>query len=145
VMVGEAPGKEEDLSGKPFVGRAGRLLDSVLESVGVSRKEVFVTNVVKCRPPKNRLPTRSESETCRDVHLVRQLKAIHPEMVVLLGRTAARTILHTHSLAQVRGKILRRGSTEYLSTYHPAAVLRNPRLRSTLTRDLRKLRTHLAG
>jgi DNA polymerase len=145
VMVGEAPGKEEDLSGRPFVGRSGRLLDSVLESVGISRSDIFVTSVVKCRPPKNRLPTNRESQTCKDAHLRRQLGAINPEIVVLLGRSAARAVLDADSLAQVRGKILRRGRTEYLSTYHPAAVLRNPRLRATLTKDLRKLRTHLAG
>jgi uracil-DNA glycosylase len=141
VLVGEAPGREEDLAGKPFVGRGGRLLDSVLESVGIPRKEVFVTNIVKCRPPKNRPPTNRESKTCVDAHLRRQLKAIGPKLVVLLGRTATQTLLDADSLSEVRGKIVSRGRTRFLSTYHPAAVLRNPRLRPTLTKDLRKIPT----
>ena len=145
VLVGEAPGREEDLSGRPFVGRSGRLLDSVLESIGISRSEIFVTNVVKCRPPRNRVPTTRESETCRDAHLRRQMIAIGPRVVVLLGRTAARTVLDADSLSEIRGRVLRRGRTWYLSTYHPAAILRNPRLKATWTKDLRKLKTSLAG
>ena len=129
------------MSGKPFVGRGGRLLDSVLESVGIPRKEVFITNIVKCRPPKNRSPTHRETETCVDAHLRRQMNAIGPELVVLLGRTAARVLLDAESLGEVRGKVMTRGRTKYLSTYHPAAVLRNPRLKATLARDLRKIHT----
>ena len=141
VLVGEAPGREEDLSGKPFVGRGGRLLDSVLESAGIPRKDVFITNVVKCRPPKNRPPTHRESETCVEAHLRRQVKAIGPELVVVLGRTAARALLGADSLGEVRVKVVSRGRTKFLSTYHPAAVLRNPRLKSTLERDFRKIHT----
>jgi DNA polymerase len=113
----------------------------VLESVGVSREAVFITNIVKCRPPRNRPPTRWESETCIDSHLRRQLKAIDPELVVLMGRTATRALLGADSLGEVRGKIVARGRTKFLSTYHPAAVLRNPRLKSTLAKDLRKIHT----
>ncbi len=141
VLVGEAPGKDEDVSGKPFVGRAGKLLNSVLESVGARRDEVFVTNVVKCRPPNNRQPKRKERETCRDAYFYRQTGIIMPELVVLLGRTAAQAILGVDSLGRVRGKVVIRKGTKYLCTYHPAAVLRNPNLRETMVKDLRSLRS----
>jgi DNA polymerase len=139
MLVGEAPGREEDLSGSPFVGRAGKLLNSVLDSVGVLREDVFVTNVVKCRPPKNRQPTRKETNACRDAYLLRQLETIKPKFVVLLGRTSGQAILGADSLKKVRGKVLGRDRVNYLCTYHPAAILRNPKLRRAFTRDLRKL------
>jgi DNA polymerase len=140
VIVGEGPGREEDKSGRPFVGRAGKLLTRVLESAGLSRDEAFVTNVVKCRPPGNRQPTRRERETCRDAYLIRQVEVIEPSLVVLLGRTAAQAILGADSLKKVRGRVIRQGSVEYLCTYHPAALLRNPRLKGTFTKDLGVLR-----
>lgn len=138
MLVGEAPGREEDLSGKPFVGRSGRLLNSVLQSVGIPRESVFVTSIVKCRPPRNRQPTKKERDTCRDAYLFRQTEIVKPELVVLLGRTAAQAVLGTDSLKKVRGRVVSLGKTKHLCTYHPAAVLRNPRLRRTFTRDLRK-------
>jgi DNA polymerase len=143
MLVGEAPGREEDLSGRPFVGRAGRLLNSVLESVGIPRENVFITNIVKCRPPRNRRPTKRERDTCKEAYLQRQIDAIRPRLVVLLGRTSAQALLGAESLKRVRGRVVRRGPTEYLCTYHPAAVLRNPRRRRTFSKDLRKLRTSL--
>lgn len=138
MLVGEAPGREEDLSGRPFVGRSGRLLNSVLQSVGTPRENFFVTSIVRCRPPRNRRPTRKERDICRDAYLFRQIEIVKPKLVVLLGRTAARAVLGTDSLKRVRGKVVSRGKTRYLCTHHPAAVLRNPRLRITFTRDLRK-------
>jgi DNA polymerase len=143
MLVGEAPGREEDLSGRPFVGRAGRLLNSVLESVGIPRENVFVTNIVKCRPPRNRRPTKRERDTCKEAYLQRQIDAIRPRLVVLLGRTAAQALLGVESLKRVRGRVVCRGRTEYLCTYHPAVVLRNPRRRRTFSKDLQKLRTSL--
>jgi DNA polymerase len=143
VLIGEAPGKEEDLSGRPFVGRAGRLLNSVLESVGIPREHVFITNIVKCRPPKNRQPTKRERDTCTEAYLQRQIDVIRPRLVVLLGRTAAQALLGADSLKSVRGRLVRRGRVEYLCTYHPAAVLRNPRRRGTFSKDLQELRTSL--
>lgn len=143
MLVGEAPGREEDLSGRPFVGRAGRLLNSVLESVRIPRENVFITNIVKCRPPRNRKPTKGERDTCKEAYLQRQIDVIRPRLVVLLGRTAAQALLGAESLKKVRGKAVRRGRVEYLCTYHPAAVLRNPRRRRTFSKDLQKLRTAL--
>jgi DNA polymerase len=141
MLVGEAPGREEDLKGRPFVGRAGRLLNSVLEPIGIPRKHVFITNIVKCRPPKNRQPTKRERDTCKEAYLQRQIDVIRPKLVVLLGRTAAQALLGAESLKRVRGRVVRRGRVEYLCTYHPAAVLRNPRRRGTFSKDLQKLRT----
>jgi len=141
MLVGEAPGKDEDLSGKPFVGRAGKLLNSVLETVGAERDDVFVTNVVKCRPPNNRLPTMKERDTCRDAYFNRQTETLEPKLVVLLGRTAAQAVLGADSLGMVRGKIITQRMTKYLCTYHPAAVLRNPKLREVMIEDLRLIRS----
>lgn len=140
VLVGEGPGRSEDLVGRPFVGRAGRLLDSSLESVGLSRRATFVTNVVKCRPPKNRVPKREEAETCVGNFLNPQLNLIQPRVVVLFGRTAARAVLDVENLREVRGKPTSKGGRTFLCTYHPAAVLRNPRLKRTFVVDLRKVR-----
>jgi DNA polymerase len=138
VLLGEAPGREEDLSGLPFVGRGGRLLNSALESVGIPRRAVFVTNIVKCRPPRNRPPTSLERSTCKDAYLARQLDALRPQTIVLLGRTAAQALLGVKSLKEVRGQAIRIGDREFLCTYHPAAVLRNPNLRRTFEDDLKK-------
>jgi DNA polymerase len=143
MLVGEAPGREEDLSGRPFVGRAGRLLNSVLESIGMPRENVFITNIVKCRPPRNRKPTKREMDTCNEAYLQRQIDVIRPRLVVLLGRTAAQALLGAESLKRVRGRAVRQGRVEYLCTYHPAAVLRNPRRRRTFSKDLQELRTAL--
>jgi len=138
MVVGEAAGKEEDLSGKPFVGRAGRLLNSVLWSAGAERSDVFVTNIVKCRPPNNRQPTKKERDTCRDAYFYRQIRILKPNLVVLLGRTATKAILEVDSLKKSRGKVVSRRGMKYLCTYHPAAVLRNPSLRDILEGDLRR-------
>ncbi|HYB76175.1 MAG TPA: uracil-DNA glycosylase, partial [Nitrososphaerales archaeon] len=137
MFVGEAPGRDEDLSGRPFVGRGGKLLSAALETVGTSRKEVFITNVVKCRPPRNRVPLKLERDTCKGAHLTRELETLGPKVVVLLGRTASFSIQGVRTLGEVRGKLIERDGRTYLSTYHPAAILRNPRLRSTFEGDLK--------
>ena len=137
-LVAEAPAREEDLSGRPFVGRGGKLLASILQSVGVRREEAYITNVVKCRPPRNRLPTRREVVTCRDAHLSRELVLIGPDLVVLLGRTASKAFLGVDTLGRVRGKVIEKAGTKYLCTYHPAAVLRNPGFKGAFSRDLRR-------
>jgi uracil-DNA glycosylase len=137
VLVGEAPGREEDLTGRPFVGRGGKLLNSVLEELGLEREEVYITNVVKCRPPRNRVPRRKERDTCVQAHLKRELEALAPEVVVLLGRTASESLQGAPTLKEVRGKLIQKDGVTYLSTYHPAAILRNPRLRPAFVKDLR--------
>jgi DNA polymerase len=137
MLVGEAPGREEDLSGRPFVGRGGRLLSEALEAAGSSRGEVFITNVVKCRPPRNRVPLKRERAACQSAHLRREIETVGPNVVVLLGRTAAAGLLDVSTLMEVRGKLIRRDGHAYLATCHPAAVLRNPRLNGAFQKDLR--------
>ena len=123
LVMGEAPGAEEDVSGRPFVGRSGRLLDELLAAAGADRSTVGVLNTLKCRPPGNRPPTRTESRHCRG-WTERQLALAAPVVVVALGLSAARWWLGPTSLAAVRGRLHEVGGTRVLPTYHPSAALR---------------------
>lgn len=123
LLMGEAPGAQEDQSGLPFVGRSGRLLDQLLGEVGLARADVAVLNTVKCRPPGNRPPTRAESSSCRG-WTERQLELAAPRVVVALGLSATRWFLGTTSLAPVRGRLHDCGGLRVLPTYHPSAALR---------------------
>lgn len=134
MLIGEAPGREEDLTGRPFVGRAGRLLDRALFDAGLNRSEVFITSVVKCRPPKNRKPKRSEIVACHP-YLKAQMMMLNPEFVCLMGNVAAQAILGMQGIVALRGRILH---DRYLVTYHPAAVLRNKNLMDDFVSDLKK-------
>ncbi len=139
VMVGEAPGKEEDASGRPFVGAAGKILDKALDAARVPRGSVFITNVVKCRPPGNRSPRADEIEACRP-YLLTQIAAIRPKVVVTLGSTALRGVLGAAlGLKDARTKRLFLDDVPVVSTYHPAAVLYNRRLERMIRGDLRKV------
>jgi DNA polymerase len=135
MLVGEAPGKEEDLTGKPFVGRAGRLLDAALERAGLERSRVFITSVIKCRPPQNRKPKKKEIERCRP-YLQSQIEILHPKIICLMGNTAAQAVLGRQGIADLRGRIL---EYRYLVTFHPAAVLRNRNLMDDFVSDLKML------
>jgi DNA polymerase len=123
LVVGEAPGAQEDLLGEPFVGRSGKLLDRLLEEVGLPRREVAVLNTVKCRPPGNRVPTRAETEHCRP-WLEAQLVEVAPVLVVSLGLSATGWFLGRVTLGDVRGRVHEAGAQRVLPTYHPAAALR---------------------
>ncbi len=126
VCVGEAPGANEDATGRPFVGEAGKLLTKILEAIKLSREEVFICNVLKHRPPGNRNPLPTEVEACSP-YLVRQLELIQPKVIVAFGTFAAQTLLNTKSsLSQLRGLVHRYYGTSLIVTYHPAALLRNP-------------------
>jgi len=125
MLVGEAPGREEDLQVRPFVGRAGTILDRCLRDVGIERKDVFVTNVVKCRPPGNRLPAKSESEVCIAAYPYRQIHLVNPDIVCLLGITATEALLEESRLESVRGCLIEK-ERRYFVTYHPIAAGRNP-------------------
>ena len=126
VVVGEAPGESEDVSGLPFVGRAGALLTKILESIKLSREEVFITNVVKHRPPGNRNPTPQEVEACAP-YLIRQLEIIKPKVIIAFGNFAAQTLLNTKDgIGKLRGTVHTYHGTPLVVTYHPAALLRNP-------------------
>lgn len=134
MLVGEAPGREEDLKGLPFVGRAGRLLDKALLQAGLERSEVFITSVVKCRPPENRKPKKEEINLCHP-YLQAQIDLVHPRIVCLMGNTATQAVLGMQGVTNLRGQIQQ---GRFLITYHPAAVLRNRNLMDEFVSDLKK-------
>jgi uracil-DNA glycosylase len=126
MFIGEAPGAEEDAQGLPFVGRAGQLLNKIIQAVEMKRDDVYICNILKCRPPNNREPLPSEMELCTP-YLSRQVELIKPQFIICLGRTSAQWLLQTHeSLNALRGKIHQYQGTKLIVTYHPAALLRNP-------------------
>ena len=140
VFVGEAPGKNEDLQGKPFVGRGGQLLDKILSAIDLNRSKVYILNVLKCRPPENRNPLPKEIEEC-EPYLVRQLKLIKPKLIVALGRISAMTLLkNKDSLTNMRGKIHKYEGIDLIVTYHPAALLRNPNFKKPTWEDFKLIR-----
>jgi uracil-DNA glycosylase family 4 len=138
MFIGEAPGKNEDDKGKPFVGAAGRILNEALEKAGIQRSLVFITNVVKCRPPDNRVPEDDERIACRP-YLDRQISLIAPQIICILGATAYSSILGGKSITANRGKIVKKNGQKYFVTIHPAAAIYNRNLRSVLQNDLSKL------
>lgn len=140
MFVGEAPGREEDLQGKPFVGRAGQLLDKILQAINFKREEVYIGNVLKCRPPENRDPLPEEVEKC-EPYLLQQIQIIKPEIICALGRISAQVLLKTKlSLGQLRGKFHDYHGIKFLATYHPAALLRYPQYKHQTWEDVKLLR-----
>ena len=139
MLVGEAPGREEDLQGRPFVGRSGKILTQVLSRAGLKRDEVFITSVVKCRPPKNRIPLKQEWETCIQAHLWRQIDVIDPRIICLLGGVAAKALLGMHRLTEGRGRIFRREDRVFFPTYHPAGAGRNRSWHRVFSQDMVRL------
>lgn len=138
LIIGEAPGHEEDLSGEPFVGRAGKLLDQMLLAVGLDRQSVFIANVLKCRPPGNRDPAKEEVAACRH-YLERQIEMIQPRIVLAVGRIAAQKLLATDApLGRLRGRrhFLKDGTLPLVVTYHPAYLLRSPSQKAKAWQDL---------
>ncbi|MDA8093527.1 MAG: uracil-DNA glycosylase [Betaproteobacteria bacterium] len=144
MFVGEAPGRQEDATGRPFCGAAGKVFDDLLHEAGIARDRTFITSIVKCRPPHNRLPHQPEIATCVGAHLMRQITVIAPAVICLLGALATRSLLGATRLADVRGRFVRRDRL-YFPTFHPAAAARNPAWRHTLAADLRTLFETLAG
>ena len=142
VFVGEAPGKNEDLEGKPFVGRSGKLLDKILHAINLSRNDVYILNVIKCKPPENRNPNAQEIEEC-EPYLKEQLNIIKPKLIVALGRVSAMTLLQTkESLLNLRNKIHQYEGIDFLVTYHPAALLRNPNLKKFAWDDFKMIKNN---
>jgi len=121
MLIGEAPGREEDQRGQPFVGAAGRFLDEVLASSGVDRRVLFITNTVKCRPENNRTPRKREVDTCTSLYLFEQIELINPALIMLLGSVATRKLLGVNSVNEVRGRVIEHNNRKYLAGYHPAA------------------------
>jgi len=140
MVIGEGPGAEEDKQGLPFVGRAGKLLTDMLKAINFEREEVFIGNVVKCRPPGNRTPMPDEMETCMP-YLKKQLELIKPKLILCLGLTAAKGLLKKReSLGNLRGKIFEFEDAKVMVTYHSAALLRNPHWKKDCWEDLKKFR-----
>jgi DNA polymerase len=145
VFIGEGPGADEDEQGLPFVGRAGKLLNKMMQTVGLKREDVYICNVVKCRPPMNRTPEKDEVDSCSPF-LYRQIEAIKPRLICCLGAPAVRTVLGIkEGITKIRGQFYDFGSTKALATVHPAYVLRNPREEKILREDFEKIRDFLKG
>ena len=143
VFIGEGPGADEDEQGLPFVGRAGKLLNRMMQTVGLKREDVYICNVVKCRPPMNRTPEKDEVDACSPF-LYRQIEAIKPRLICCLGAPAVRTVLGIkEGITKIRGQFYDFGSTKALATVHPAYVLRNPREEKILREDFEKIRDFL--
>jgi uracil-DNA glycosylase len=143
VFIGEGPGADEDMQGLPFVGRAGKLLTQMIEAMGLQRKDVYICNVVKCRPPENRAPEPDEVTTCSP-YLLRQIDVIQPKVIVCLGAVAAKTLLETtRGISQFRGEWLQWRGRRLMATYHPAYLLRNPNAKGEVWKDLQKVMAEL--
>jgi len=138
IFVGEAPGRNEDEKGEPFVGVAGKKLSAALEEAGISREEVYITNIVKCRPPNNRVPNTVERETCKD-YISQEISIIKPKIICILGNTAFNSMLGGSEITKFRGKVVRKGNQLYFLTVHPAATIYNQELITVLNNDIKKL------
>lgn len=143
MFVGEGPGADEDASGEPFVGRGGQLLNNMINAMGIQREDVYIANVVKCRPPGNRTPERDECDTCSPF-LMKQIEAVKPKVIVALGATAAKNLLQMNdSMSNLRGKIYDFRETKLVVTYHPAYLLRDPRQKGEAWKDLQMVMKYL--
>ena len=143
LFIGEGPGANEDAQGVPFVGRAGQLLDDMLEIIGLRRDDVYIANIVKCRPPENRDPLGVEQDACID-YLRRQVKLLNPKIVVCLGRIAAMRIIRSDfKISQEHGQWFEKGGLQMMAVYHPAALLRDPRRRPEAFDDFKGLQAKI--
>ena len=140
MFVGEAPGANEDKKGRPFVGRAGKLLNKILKAVNIKRKEVYISNIVKCRPPNNRKPTTSEAKACSPI-LQAEFSIIKPKVIVPLGATALKHLLDSNaSITESRGQWFQRGEYYFLPTFHPAYLLRNKNMKKYVWKDFKLIK-----
>jgi uracil-DNA glycosylase len=144
MFVGEAPGADEDVQGEPFVGRAGQLLTKIIEAIGLTRAEVYIANVIKCRPPGNRNPEPDEVATC-EPFLAQQIDMIQPKVIVALGTFAAKALLKTDApISRIRGQVFEyRGGAKLIPTFHPAFLLRSPERKRDVWEDMKKARALL--
>ena len=145
MFVGEAPGADEDIQGEPFVGRAGQLLTKIIEAIGLKREQVYIANVIKCRPPQNRNPEQDEVETC-EPFLFQQIDIVKPRVVVALGAFAARTLLRTlDPITRLRGRVYDYRGASLVPTFHPAYLLRNPASKRDVWEDMKVVRQILGS
>ena len=143
MFVGEAPGADEDIQGEPFVGRAGQLLNNMISAMGIRREDVYIANIIKCRPPGNRTPDREECDTCSPF-LMRQIEVVKPKILVALGAVAAKTLLGVNdAMINLRGRIYDFKNTKLAVTYHPAYLLRDPRQKKEAWKDLQMVMNYL--
>jgi DNA polymerase len=143
MFVGEAPGADEDVQGEPFVGRAGQLLTKIIEAIGLTREDVYIANVIKCRPPQNRNPEQDEVDTC-EPFLFQQIDVIKPKVVVALGTFAARALLRTlDPISRLRGRVFEYRGAKLIPTFHPAYLLRNPSSKREVWEDMKLVRSLL--
>lgn len=139
MFIGEGPGADEDKEGNPFVGKAGKLMDKALDGLGISREELYIANIVKCRPPSNRVPQEDEAEACLD-YLRNQVILVKPKIIVLLGSTALKNILGSeYSITAQRGKWIERKGILYMPTWHPAALLRDENKKIEFWNDIKEV------
>lgn len=138
IFIGEAPGRSEDRIGEPFVGVAGKKLSDALEYAGISRESIYITNVVKCRPPNNRVPSHAEKESCRN-YLESEIALIKPKVICIMGNTAYQSILDGKNITKERGKFVKKNGKLYFLTVHPAAIIYNQKLMDSLKNDMKKL------
>ena len=143
MLIGEAPGREEDQRGQPFVGAAGRFLDEVLAGSGVDRRDLFITNTVKCRPENNRPPRKREVDTCTSLYLFEQIELINPALIMVLGSVATKKLLSVNSVNEVRGRVIEHNNRKYLAGYHPAASFYRDDMAENIRQDFALLRQEL--
>ncbi|SHF46155.1 uracil-DNA glycosylase [Caloramator proteoclasticus] len=140
MLIGEGPGEEEDNTGRPFVGKAGKLLDKMLETINIKREEVYIANIVKCRPPNNRIPFEDEARSCI-VYLRKQVAIVKPKIIVCLGSTAARYVINENiKITKDRGIWYKKGDFYIIATFHPAALLRDENKKKLAWEDLKKIK-----
>lgn len=144
MLIGEGPGYEEDIQGKPFVGKAGQLLTKILQAINLKREEVYITNIIKCRPPQNRNPESEEIASCYPF-LLEQINAVQPKIICTLGTFAIQTLLKTDvKITSLRGKLFEFSGINVIPTYHPAYLLRNPEKKRDVWDDIKKVANELA-
>ncbi|MBU1007925.1 uracil-DNA glycosylase [Candidatus Dependentiae bacterium] len=146
MFIGEGPGRDEDMQSLPFVGRAGKLLTKIIEAMGLRREEIYISNVVKCRPPHNRAPLPDESKTCKSIILYKEIKIIKPKIICTLGATATQELLERPiSISKIRGTFVDFNGIQLLPTFHPAYLLRNPTKKRDAWEDMKKIIDKLAS
>ncbi|MBS1988353.1 uracil-DNA glycosylase [Candidatus Dependentiae bacterium] len=140
MFIGEGPGRDEDLQGSPFVGRSGQLLTKIIQAMGLEREQVYISNVVKCRPPNNRTPLPTETSTCKQLLLLKEIEIIQPKVICTLGAPAAKALLGEDvQISRVRGIFAEFKGITVMPTYHPAYLLRNPVEKRTVWEDMKKI------
>jgi uracil-DNA glycosylase family 4 len=143
MIIGEAPGKDEDETGQPFVGATGRFLNEVMSGSGIDRKDFFITNTVKCRPPKNRTPRKLEVDTCTSNYLFEQIELINPKLIMLLGAVAAKKVLGVKSINEARGRVIENEGRRYIVGYHPAVRFYREDLKEKVYEDFALLKSEM--